>query len=185
MPGDCLHKPSMAGKAPVPINPSLQRFRITSLALLLSRTCFSASRWVFRVSLGRFHRFQCQAIRRDCGLFLAGNSGRSSVAGIKKKPGFSPGLPLPGVAHLRRGFAACPPPYSGWSAVSTPRWAASWQDSSIWAATAVAMTGSPVTFLIVSALSSARFTWRTWGCCQGSPAGGRRSYPLCGTWLST
>ena len=29
MPGGCLHKPSMAGKAPVPINPSLQRFRIT------------------------------------------------------------------------------------------------------------------------------------------------------------
>ena len=27
--------------------------------------------------------------------------------------------------------------------------------------------------------------WRTCGCCQGSPAGGRRSYPLCGTWLPT
>ena len=31
MPSGCLHKPGMAGKAPAPINPSLQTFRTTSL----------------------------------------------------------------------------------------------------------------------------------------------------------
>ena len=49
--------------------------------------------------------------------------------------------------------------YSGWTATATSLWTASpLCSSSTLAAMTVAMTGSPVTFLSISALSEARFT---------------------------